>query len=186
MADITKLALAASLKKLLSRETLERITVADIAEDCGINRQTFYYHFHDIYGLLEWIYQKETIPAIGKDKTSSSWQKGLVSFFEYIQENREFVYGTYRSVGREYLETFLERETRSFIMNVIKEKAAGMSICAEDKAFIADFYKYAFSGIILDWISANSHENPEHIVARLNTLIRGSIDKALEQFSHDK
>ena len=56
MAEITKRALAASLKKLVGRMPLDKVTVTDIAEDCGVNRQTFYYHFLDICDLVEWIY----------------------------------------------------------------------------------------------------------------------------------
>lgn len=59
MSQTTKRALAASLKKLLSDKPLDKITVTDIAEDCGVNRQTFYYHFQDIYDLVEWIYTSE-------------------------------------------------------------------------------------------------------------------------------
>ncbi len=47
------------LRKLLEKKTLDKITVKDITDDCGVNRQTFYYHFHDVYDLVEWILQKK-------------------------------------------------------------------------------------------------------------------------------
>ena len=56
MSQITKRALASALKELLEHKPLNKITIADITEQCGVNRQTFYYHFQDIYALLEWIY----------------------------------------------------------------------------------------------------------------------------------
>ena len=59
MSLLTEKALAASLKKLLEKKTLDKITVKDITDDCGVNRQTFYYHFHDVYDLVEWILQKK-------------------------------------------------------------------------------------------------------------------------------
>ena len=52
MSQITKRALEASLKKLLTKKPLDKITITDITEDCGINRMTFYYHFKDIYDLV--------------------------------------------------------------------------------------------------------------------------------------
>ena len=55
MSEITKRALATSLKKLLSQKELTKISIKDITDDCGIQRQTFYYHFTDIYDLVEWI-----------------------------------------------------------------------------------------------------------------------------------
>lgn len=57
MSLTTKRALAGSFEKLLSKRSFDKITVKDIVEDCGVNRQTFYYHFHDIYDLIEWIFQ---------------------------------------------------------------------------------------------------------------------------------
>ena len=56
MSDITKRALATSLKKLLSQKELTKIAIKDITDDCGVKRQTFYYHFADVYDLIEWIY----------------------------------------------------------------------------------------------------------------------------------
>ena len=64
MAQTTKRALEASLKKLLPRKPLNKITINDITEDCGVNRMTFYYHFQDIYDLIEWICLEEGGQAI--------------------------------------------------------------------------------------------------------------------------
>ena len=55
MSQTTKRALEASLKKLLLQKPLNKITINDITEDCGVNRMTFYYHFKDIYDLVDWI-----------------------------------------------------------------------------------------------------------------------------------
>lgn len=54
MSQVTKRALEQSLKNLLLKKPLNKITINDITEDCGINRMTFYYHFQDIYDLVEW------------------------------------------------------------------------------------------------------------------------------------
>ena len=55
MANSTKKALEASLKKLLKEKPFDKITIADLTGDCGISRMTFYYHFQDIYELAEWV-----------------------------------------------------------------------------------------------------------------------------------
>ncbi|MCR5795511.1 MAG: TetR family transcriptional regulator, partial [Solobacterium sp.] len=59
MTESTKQALAESLKKVLQEKPLDKITIADLTNDCGLNRQTFYYHYHDIYDLIEYIYISE-------------------------------------------------------------------------------------------------------------------------------
>ena len=55
MANTTKLALEAALKKELLMKSLDKITINELAEDCGISRMAFYYHFKDIYDLVEWV-----------------------------------------------------------------------------------------------------------------------------------
>ena len=69
MSDSTKYALARSLKKVLEKKSLDKITITDITDDCGVNRQTFYYHFHDIYELIEWMYITVANRAIGDNRT---------------------------------------------------------------------------------------------------------------------
>lgn len=185
MAQTTKRALAASLKKLLQRKPLDKITITDIAEDCEVNRQTFYYHFQDIYDLIEWIYINDADKALDGNKTYETWQQGFYQIFEYVLENKAFVSNTYHSVSREHLERFLYHETYRLILGVVQEKAADMHIREEDMAFIADFYKFAFVGLMLDWVGKGMKEDPENIISRLSLLIEGNITNALDRFRTD-
>lgn len=50
----TKQELSSALKKLMETKPLNRITIRELVEACGVNRKTFYYHFEDIYSLLKW------------------------------------------------------------------------------------------------------------------------------------
>ncbi len=59
---------------MLSKKELSKITITNITEECGVNRQTFYYHFKDIYDLLEWIYKNEVIDEIDNEK-EENWQQ---------------------------------------------------------------------------------------------------------------
>lgn len=186
MSQMTKRALAASLKKLLAQKRLDRITVVDIAGDCQVNRQTFYYHFQDIYDLVEWIYTNEAMAAIGDYKTYETWQQGFLRIFEYVRENRDFVKNTYHSIAREKLERYLHQATYRLLCAVVDEKAAGMAVRDEDRAFIASFYKYAFVGLVLDWIGDGMREDPAHMVERMNVLLQGNFAGALERFRADR
>ena len=77
MPQFTKYALENSLKKLLLQKPLNKITINDITEDCGINRMTFYYHFRDIYDLVEWVCLEDAKKALADNKTSfsSRWMR---------------------------------------------------------------------------------------------------------------
>ncbi len=75
-SQLTKRALEESFKRQLSTKPFSKITIADIAQDCGISRMTFYYHFKDIYDLMEWSLEEDAKRAIDGCKTVSTWQEG--------------------------------------------------------------------------------------------------------------
>ena len=72
------------------------------------------------------------------------------------------------------------------LINVIEECSQGMTVREEDKAFIADFYKYGFVGLMLEWIHQDMKPDPEEIVSRLSELIEGDIKRALKKYCMDK
>ena len=182
MSQITKKALAASLKKLLNTKLLNQITINDITEDCGVNRMTFYYHFSDIYDLVEWICAQEAAEALADKKTYSTWQEGFLNIFQVVQDNKSFFTNVYHSVSREHMETYLYQLTFDLLMGVIEEQGVGMEVLEQDKQFIADFYKYAFVGILVNWVKDGMKEEPQKIIDRLSILVRGVIGRALEAF----
>lgn len=186
MSNITKRALEASLKNLLLQKPLNKITVGDIANDCGINRMTFYYHFKDIYDLIEWSCVEDATKALEGKKTYDTWQEGFLNIFNAVLDNKPFIMNVYRSVSREQIEIYLYKLTYNLLIDVVNEKSVGMAVSDEDKKFIADFYKYAFVGIMLNWIRNDMKEGPKQIVDRLSVLIHGNITRTLNNVRTDK
>lgn len=186
MSQMTKNALADSLKALLELRPVDKITISDITDDCGVNRMTFYYHFQDIYDLLEWSWIREANKVLNGKKTYDTWQQGFLQIFNAVSENKQIVMNIYHSVNREQIEIYLYKLTYDLLFGVIEENAAGMEVRDDDKRFIADFYKYAFVGLILDWIRNGMKADPAQIVDRLDTLIHGDIKKALNKCRTDK
>ena len=185
MSQTTKRALEASLKNLLLKKPLDKITVKDLTDDCGINRMTFYYHFKDIYDLAGWSCVEDAAKALEGKKTYDTWQEGLLQIFGAVEENKPFIMNAYHSLSREHVETYLYRLTHALVIGVVEEKAAGMPVRPEDKEFIADFYKYALVGLMLDWIKKGMKEDPDALVERLSILVHGDITKALNSFRTD-
>ena len=182
MSQITKRALEQSLKNLLLKKPLTKITINDIAEDCGIHRMTFYYHFKDIYDLVEWSCMEDARKALEEKKTYDTWQQGLLQIFDAVRQNKPFIMNVYRCVHQEQVEKFLSPLVDSLLRGVINEESAGMTVRDEDKDFIAQVYSYVFIGIMLDWIKNDMRGEPEVIVEKLATLIKGSISSALGRF----
>ena len=114
----TKKALAESLKNLLLQKPLNKITISDIADDCGINRMTFYYHFKDIYDLVEWTCAEEAAQAMEGKKTYDTWQEGFLNIFSAVQANKPLIMNVYRCVSRERIEQYLNPLICSLILGV--------------------------------------------------------------------
>ncbi len=182
MSQVTKRALVQSLKNLLLKKPLTKITIQDIADDCGINRMTFYYHFKDIYDLVEWSCMEDARRALEENKTYDTWQQGLLQIFETVRANKPFVMNVYRCVHREQVETYLKPLVDQLVLGVIEEEAAGMTVREEDKAFIAQVYAYVLLGLMLDWIRDDMRADPEELVARLAALMKGTVPEAIARF----
>lgn len=181
MSDITKRALEDSLKKLLLQKPLNKITINDITDDCGVNRMTFYYHFKDIYDLVEWSCVEDAGKALQNNKTYGTWEQGFIKIFYAVKENKPFVMNVYRCVSREQVEIYLSPLVDNLLMGVIEEQSVGMVVREEDKKFVSKIYSYIFIGIMLEWIAGDMRENPEGIVEKLAIAIRGDIKSALER-----
>lgn len=186
MSQTTKRALEASLKNLMLKKPLDKITINDIAEDCGINRMTFYYHFKDIYDLIEWSCVEDASKALEGKKTYDTWQQGFLQIFEAVLDNKPFIMSVYNSVSRDHVETYLYKVTYNLLIGVVDEKAKNMVIREDDKKFIADFYKFAFVGLMLEWIRNGMKDDPIILIDRLSILVHGNIISALENYRTDK
>ena len=182
----TKIAIAYAFKDLLSEKPINKITINDITEDCGVNRATFYYHFKDIYDLIEWSCEEDSRKAANGNTTYDTWEQGFLNIFQAVEENKPFILNVYRHVSQEQIIQYLYRVVYQLIINVVEECAQGMSVREEDKKFIADFYKYAFVGMMLDWIRQDMKPSPEKMIFRLSNLIEGDIIRMLEKCRIDK
>lgn len=181
-SQITKRALEESLKRLLLEKPLPKITIADLTEDCGISRMTFYYHFRDIYDLVEWSCEEDAAAALAGNKTAETWQVGLVRLMEAVRDNRPLIMNVYRSVSRERVERFLVPAVHDLVRGVVEEHASGCRVREGDKDFLSDFLAHALVGTILDWIADGMREEPGELASRVACACDGQVAAALGRF----
>lgn len=183
MSNTTKYALEAALKQMMLKKPLDKITIQDITAACGISRMAFYYHFKDIYDLIEWVCVEDATRALQGKKTYDTWQEGLTQIFEAVLENKPFVLNAYRCISREQMERFLFHLTYGLIRGVVDEKSQGVDISEEDKTFIAEFYKYSFVGILLDWIKQGMDADYQVIARKISLTMQGNVARSIENFA---
>ena len=183
MAQTTKRALEASLKKLLLRKPLNKITISDITEDCGVNRMTFYYHFKDIYDLVDWILMEDAAEALEGLQDFETWSGALREMLEKVQANRVLVLNVYRSVSREQVEQYLYRLLDPILKDFADRECHDITVQDADKQFVVDFYKYALVGMTLEWTRRDMRGDPKKMVERVSTMIHGDFRRALCRLS---
>lgn len=184
MSEHTKADLAESLKKVLEHKPLDKITITDLTNDCGVNRQTFYYHFRDIYDLIEWMYLTKANEAIGKNKTYDTWEEGMLDMCEVMLASKSFVLKTYHSRVQEYLIPLLIKLSYNLMYGVVNELSKDYVIVEKDKKFIADFYKFGFAGLIYTWVDEGMEADPHDFVQELEYLIKGNFLEAVKRYSN--
>ncbi len=182
MSTVTKRALEQSLKNLLLQKPITKITINDIAEDCGINRMTFYYHFKDIYDLVEWSCLEDAKRALEEKKTHDTWEVGFLQIFEAVKANKPFIMNVYNYINQSQVERYLTPLVDNLLMGVIEEESKNITVRDEDKEFIARIYSYILIGIMLDWIKNDMKDDPKLIIDKLSVLLKDSISNALIRF----
>ena len=99
-----------------------------------------------------------------------------------VLENKSFIINVYHSISREQIENYLYRLTYELIIDVIEEQTAGVSIAEDEKKFIANFYKYSFVGIMLDWVKQGMKADYQDIVEKMSITIKGGVKNSIHNF----
>lgn len=178
----TKRMLADSLKKLMATKPLNKISIHEITEDCGVNRQTFYYHFHDIFDLLEWMFKEETLALFQDRDESFTLGEGVLRLLKYIQDNEALCLCTLQSLGHKHLRKFFYEGINNVILSVVNEYASGLNVSEKHKMFIAHFYTASFAGFIENWLQEGLKDDPDEIIRLCEITMEVNIRGTLERF----
>lgn len=181
MAHLTENAIMGSFVKLLSEKPFDKITVTDIVEDCQITRRTFYYHYADLYELTKALFHTETERAIADYEETGSWEECFIRGCRFIMENRRAVYHIFQSVHRAELEKYVDQIAAEVMSRYLDRQAAGLAVQTRDKQLICDFYRYALSGLLYQWLEDGMKQDPDALIHRLGILFDGNIRRSLER-----
>lgn len=157
-ASTTKKELAAALKQLMEQKPLEKISIREITSLCGLRRETFYYHFADIYALIQWMFEEEALALLRQHEGVQFWREGLLQLFRYIQDNRAFCLCAFQSIGHSHLRKLFQ-ESISGIVRTTVDKLAVELHCPADE-LVVQFYTIALVGTVESWLLAAGRGRP--------------------------
>lgn len=179
---LTQKALAESLKKLLNRKTLNKITVSDITNDCGVNRQTFYYHFHDVYELVDWIFAEEMKRYAQEGFTPDNWRDVMMRLMDNFLEDRHFIINVYNSLNRKELEKYMGVFVKPAVTDIVNEIARNYDVYTEDIDFLTSTLTASLTGIVAEWIGGGMDPSYRLRLDKFFVLLDGMIEYILQKF----
>jgi len=181
-SNITRLALANSLKGLMAKTSFNKISVKDIVDDCGLTRQAFYYHFKDKYDLMNWIYYTETARFMSSYNKVEHWMDGLTDLCNYMRQNKTFYIKALNTTGQNSFQEYLHDYIRDISISVI-ENIKNTEFEEERWGFIAEFISTAFVGLIVRWANNGMKDDPAEYITKMRSIFDGSILSELESQS---
>ncbi len=182
MSDLTKVALGNALKEMLRTKHLEKITIQELTDICGINRMTFYYHFHDIYELAEWALSREVQSVLIGEVTPDNWDKALKGIFGLLKKDKQLFTNLYTASTRGIMYPYIGDMTEKIIRVLVHYVAAGRNLSKSDEDFIVAFYRYATLGLIGEWINDGMKDDPDGIIQKIRTLVGADASAGIERF----
>ncbi|WP_419024697.1 TetR/AcrR family transcriptional regulator C-terminal domain-containing protein [Emergencia sp.] len=180
---ITKKALAASLKKYMTKKTLKKITVSEIITDCNVNRKTFYYHFEDIYALLKWMLEQEAVEVVKQFDLLIDYKDAILFVMDYVETNAHILNCAYDSMGRDEMKRFLCNDFYEIIRRLIDdmEKSLDLNVPEDFKQFVCNLYMEALAGTLIDAFKNRGNNDREKMLKYLSLVLHTSLPETLKQ-----
>lgn len=186
MASFTKKAIKETFIKLLSERPLSQITVKDIVETCGINRNSFYYHFQDIPSLIEEIVIEEADRIITEYPTLDSLEMGFHAVIDFAEKNRRAILHIFKSVNRDIFEEYLWKVCDYVVVSFGSTAFKGQPISEEDREIIIKFYEAQCFGMVIDWLRSGMKEDVHQKIHRICELQIGMIEEMIRRSIESK
>ena len=179
--SITKRAIQSAFLELLDQRSLSRITVKDITDICGINRNTFYYHYQDISALIEEICSDAVEQIVREYPNLNSIEDCVESGLQFALQHRRAILHIYNSDNRQIYVNSLWRMCERTISTYVNTVFADAPISEGDRAIIIRYHKCECFGLMVDWISNGMRDDILCQMRRILTLKRGSVEEFIRR-----
>ena len=186
VTDHTKQIIARSLKQLMQKTPLDKITVSEIAGNCGLNRHTFYYHFIDKQDLVRWIFEFDIsrqveLPSI-TEITEGRHTFYIRKIILILNENKTFYINSLNSSSQNSLHEYLYNFIYAFRERQIYAILGGRHITHEAKSFLADYFTCAIHGLIMRWIKNNMQIPPDIFYSGYMNVAYQSMEYLIDKY----
>ncbi|MDD6564038.1 MAG: TetR/AcrR family transcriptional regulator C-terminal domain-containing protein [Clostridiales bacterium] len=181
----TKKTLSASLKKFMNIKPLSKISVSEIVADCGVNRKTFYYHFQDIYALLKWTLEQETVEVLKNFDLLLNPEEAILFVTDYVDNNSHILNCAYDSMGREEMKRFFHADFYGVVLSIIEglENEHTTVLSKDFKTYLTNFYSEALAGVLIDYFQNKDKINRDKLIEYTLFVLKKSIPNIISSYN---
>lgn len=167
---------------MLHEKTLDKITVTELCKKCKLSRQSFYYYFKDLHGVLEAIFKRQAENIMGTRRNVKSWKSGYVDLLRWSLEHEDYVMNVMNSVKREEIEHCVNRKIYGYAYGEVSRFAEKTDLPECQKEYISEFYSLSLTAHYIRWLEKGMKSTPESEGAKLGVLLDGNIFTAIQKF----
>lgn len=184
----TKKALSASLKSFMEHKKLSKISVSEIIADCGVNRKTFYYHFENIYALLKWTLEQETVEVLKKFDLIRKPDEAIAFVLDYVDSNSHILNCAYDSMGRDEMKRFFYTDFYGVVLSIIEglEQKRHITLDNDFKNYMIYFYTEALTGVLIDYFQHKEERNRDELLKHTLFILKTSIPHLIEIYGNNE
>jgi len=173
--------LADSLKELVKKHPIEKITIKEITDKAGVIRPTFYNHFQDKYELLEWIIITEVLEPILPLLKNNMVDQAMLLLFSSIEREKSFYTKISHMEGQNSFSQIFKDGVRRILLQILAE-SENKSVESKKNQFhcltpelIADYYAQSIGFFVIRWIEQNMDITPEELSKVTNFMMQRSL-----------
>lgn len=168
---------------LVSCKSLDKITISELTALCKIRRQSFYYHFEDIFDLVRWMFENEAISLLKQQEGALLWKEGLLQLFRYLEENRAVCLCALKSMGREHIRRFFEADIYAIIHRTIEQLGEQIGVRSRLDSFVdvellTHFYVVALAALLESWLLGQIERTPEQLIEFADVFLNDQVTGA--------
>ena len=181
MVNRTKEAIKQTFLELLNEKPLSQITVKMIVEQCGINRNSFYYHYQDLPAVIEEMVHEEADRIMREYPSIESIETALQATVDFSAKNRRAILHIYNSVNRDIFEHYLWQVCEYVVSSYGHIVFRDQKIDEQDRELIGRFYVCVCFGVVLDWLDHRMEPDVHTQITRICTLQKGMVEEMVRR-----
>lgn len=183
MAQYTKKAILQTFQEMLEKMPFDKITVSAIVSNCEISSNTFYYHYQDIYDLLDvWLSIKKE-KYIERASVEAQWQDTVKAMLYDFKNHSDIVYHLFNSLSRERIERYIFESTDDTFYRLVCRETAGVTIPEQELRNIAEYNSYSFLGFFLKFLWNQMDDDIDLGIEKIGGIFENNIQWLKEKYT---